>query len=306
MTEQRNEPSETPTTLAETLVQLAAKAARNAMTEGEWLELMADLGRLQARVRDSVSELAERSGLPPAGKDRLLAYLRINVGRVLDKDELAGVSGIGEWARRIRELRVEDGWPISSDKTRDDLRPGEYVLEHDGRDERIADRWKLANRIRRSPGSGRSRLLAYFQANVNQTLTKDELHYVAKIQEHPRRIRELAEQGWQIASQYEQGDLRPGEYVLTSLERLPLKARQHIKLRYEILERDKFRCADCGSVAGPGVTLQVHHKQLVSQKGTNEPDNLITLCNSCHAGRHALSPDVVADELLHPEAEPQT
>src|SRR5437773_1238159 len=134
MTEQRNEPSETPTALVETMVRLASKAARNDMTDGEWLELMADLGRLQARVRDSVSELAERSGLPPAGKDRLLAYLRINVGRVLDKDELAGVTRTGEWPRRIRELRVEDGWPISSDKTRDDVRPGEYVSERDGRD----------------------------------------------------------------------------------------------------------------------------------------------------------------------------
>ena len=37
------------------------------------------------------------------------------------------MAGIGEWARRVRELRAE-GYDIGSDETRRDLKPGEYLL----------------------------------------------------------------------------------------------------------------------------------------------------------------------------------
>jgi hypothetical protein len=34
-----------------------------------------------------------------------------------------------EWARRIRELRDEEGWPILSHNDSADLRPGQYLLQ---------------------------------------------------------------------------------------------------------------------------------------------------------------------------------
>lgn len=37
-------------------------------------------------------------------------------------------AGISEWARRIRELRNEEGWNIQTHNDRSDLKPGEYVL----------------------------------------------------------------------------------------------------------------------------------------------------------------------------------
>jgi HNH endonuclease len=37
--------------------------------------------------------------------------------------------GAAEWARRVRELRNEEGYQILSHKDRADLRPGEYLLE---------------------------------------------------------------------------------------------------------------------------------------------------------------------------------
>ena len=35
-----------------------------------------------------------------------------------------------EWARRLRELRDEEGWPILSHHDRTSLKPGEYILTH--------------------------------------------------------------------------------------------------------------------------------------------------------------------------------
>lgn len=47
----------------------------------------------------------------------------------MDSYELREVAGeITEWARRVRELRTEEGYLILTHNDRSDLRPGEYVL----------------------------------------------------------------------------------------------------------------------------------------------------------------------------------
>ena len=48
---------------------------------------------------------------------RILHYLRRYPFTVIAGDELSVVSGISEYARRIRELRVQFGWPIYSGST---------------------------------------------------------------------------------------------------------------------------------------------------------------------------------------------
>ena len=63
-------------------------------------------------------------------KQRILDFLLANVGRVIEKEELQEASGWkAEWARRVRELRDEEGYQILSHKDRDDLKPGQYLLE---------------------------------------------------------------------------------------------------------------------------------------------------------------------------------
>ncbi|MBI1274426.1 HNH endonuclease [bacterium] len=45
-------------------------------------------------------------------------------------DELREVAGnISEWARRVRELRTEEGYLILTHNDRSELKPGEYLLE---------------------------------------------------------------------------------------------------------------------------------------------------------------------------------
>ena len=63
-------------------------------------------------------------------KQRLLDFLLANVGKVDEKQQLQEAAGwVAEWARRLRELRDEEGWPILSHKDRADLKPGQYILE---------------------------------------------------------------------------------------------------------------------------------------------------------------------------------
>ena len=64
-----------------------------------------------------------------SARDRLRAFFEENVGRVIATQELREVARISEYARRIRELRDEEGMPIRSHIDRHNLKPGEYILE---------------------------------------------------------------------------------------------------------------------------------------------------------------------------------
>ncbi|QPJ66763.1 MAG: HNH endonuclease [Candidatus Nitrohelix vancouverensis] len=47
----------------------------------------------------------------------------------MDSNELRQVAGgITEWARRVRELRTEEGYQIQTHNDRSELKPGQYVL----------------------------------------------------------------------------------------------------------------------------------------------------------------------------------
>lgn len=63
-------------------------------------------------------------------KQRLREFLIANVGVVVTSRELQAVAApASEWARRTRELREQEGWPISTNNDDLTLKPGEYRLD---------------------------------------------------------------------------------------------------------------------------------------------------------------------------------
>ena len=63
-------------------------------------------------------------------KTLLKYYLLERIGTKLTSAELLAASGNAvEWARRIRELRDEEGWPILTHHDTTKLKPGEYLLD---------------------------------------------------------------------------------------------------------------------------------------------------------------------------------
>lgn len=67
---------------------------------------------------------------PQGARAKLRAHFLANLGRVMASDELREVAGgITEWARRVRELRNQEGYRILTHHDRPDLKPGEYLLE---------------------------------------------------------------------------------------------------------------------------------------------------------------------------------
>ena len=61
-------------------------------------------------------------------RKKLRAYFLANTGRTITSTELRRVAGTSEWARRVRELRNEEGYRILTHNDRRELKPGEYLL----------------------------------------------------------------------------------------------------------------------------------------------------------------------------------
>jgi 5-methylcytosine-specific restriction endonuclease McrA len=64
--------------------------------------------------------------------------------------------------------------------------------------------------------------------------------------------------------------------------RLRLGPDAYRKLRIDVLERDGWRCQNCGT----SEHLQVHHIRSRSALGDDATENLITLCAACHRQFH--------------------
>ena len=155
----------------------------------------------------------------------------------------------------------------------------------------------------------RDRIRQFFEENVGVVLTTQQIRQIANISEYGRRIRELRdEEGFQIKSHMDRSDLKPGEYILETLERKPVIGRGiSPPLRIEILERNGFTCQLCG--AGPGesdpfnpnrkVRLHIDHIKPISQGGTNDKSNLRVVCSACNQGRANIqSPSETVFNLL--------
>lgn len=246
-----------------------------------------------------------------SARDRIIFYFKKYPGVVINGDELLVVSAIQEYARRVRELRVQFGWSIISGVTAkemaaenelpmeeidaDKMKPSDYILLSANQDRDAAHRWNIANEIRKRKDSVRAKILEYLKQNVGNPVTGEELRYVANDKtEWARRVRELrTEFGWPIETKNTgRPDLPVGAYVLESIRQSPEHDRKiSDSLRGVILRRDQYRCVLCAwshndwNRSDPR-HLELHHKKEHARGGENTEDNLITLCTLCHDDIH--------------------
>ncbi|NOX90936.1 MAG: HNH endonuclease [Gammaproteobacteria bacterium] len=249
-----------------------------------------------------------------AARDRILHYLTTYPHTVIGGEELMVVAGISEWARRVRELRVQHGWPIITgvsvhemvqeeslldNEVMVNMAPDDYMLLDITPDRDAAYRWNIANDIRKEAGVGvREKILKYLRENVGHIVTGEELRYVANNKtEWARRIRELrTEDGWPVVTkQTGMPELPVGTYVLEMDRQSHVHDRKiPDAVRRTVLQRDGYKCQmdGCGwhideyNRADPRI-LELHHKKHHAAGGENTAENLITLCNSCHDRVHA-------------------
>lgn len=124
---------------------LSGKTVRQMLEAGEWGMEDANVSEMkadqyfflssgqdrEAAFRWNLSNEIRRKSI--STKEKLLEYFRANVGRQITGEELSYLAkDAKEWARRVRELRTEDGWPIKTRNTGMPYLPvGVYVLEED-------------------------------------------------------------------------------------------------------------------------------------------------------------------------------
>jgi hypothetical protein len=261
-------------------------------------------------LRDLGSSLIPKA-TAASGMERILAYLRKYPLTVIKGDELMVVAGIGEWARRVRQLRVEYGWAIISGKTAKEmdaegdfpireidsskLGTDDYILLNRNSDRDAAYRWRVANEIRKKKLGVREKILEYMRLNVGTRITGEELRYIANDKsEWARRVRELrTEFGWPITTKSTgRPDLPVGVYVLEQDRQSPSHDRKiPDPVRRAVLRRDKYTCTNCEwnhDLWNPSDPrhLELHHKEHHVRGGKNTAENLTTLCTVCHDDQH--------------------
>lgn len=246
-----------------------------------------------------------------SARDRILHYFQRYPQTVIGGDELLVVSGIQEYARRVRELKVQFGWLIVNGVTAKEMteegefpvehvdvsgmRPSDYILLSTTQDRDAAHRWFLANEIRKENLSVRDKILKYLLKNVGKQISGEELRYVARDRsEWARRVRELrTEFGWPIVTKNTgRPDLDIGIYVLEAERQSPEHDR-HIPdaVKRSVLRRDRYKCGECGwtheewNRSDPR-HLELHHVKPHAEGGANTEENLVTLCTLCHDDIH--------------------
>lgn len=118
--------------------------------------------------------------------------------------------------------------------------------------------------------------------------------YGQKISERPyRQIWGSVRSACQFLAKYHEGKITKEKLlkgnISSNVKRpIPLKRRRiPLKIRWEILKRDNYRCVKCGRSPSSDhtVQLEVDHKDPATKGSLVEADDLQTLCWECNQGK---------------------
>jgi len=146
----------------------------------------------------------------------------------------------------------------------------------------------------RKPGS-KQLILEFFLKNIGKVVESRDIQAASGgAVEWARRVRELRnEDGYQILSHKDRADLKPNQYLIETIARVPAFKRDISKeTRAQVLERNGYTCQMCGAAAGDPdplggdrtVRLTMGHILDKSKGGDDTPQNLRAVCTNCNEG----------------------
>jgi hypothetical protein len=113
--------------------------------------------RAVASMLSAVRHLGRSASGLPSAKSAILDYLLSHVGQTVTGGELEAVSGISEYARRVRDLRAE-GWRIVGGATAPSVRernaPSRHRARQHGLCAAVGNPQALPRAGRRAPAGG--------------------------------------------------------------------------------------------------------------------------------------------------------
>jgi 5-methylcytosine-specific restriction endonuclease McrA len=98
------------------------------VTRENWEQKLDGYMQAVAEFESHETELYAAVFEETSGKGRIREYLTDKIGEPVESEMLARISGISEYARRVRELRNEEGFVIDSTRTRAELGQNDYFV----------------------------------------------------------------------------------------------------------------------------------------------------------------------------------
>lgn len=92
--------------------------------------------------------------------------------------------------------------------------------------------------------------------------------------------------------------VRPAKVGIDYAKRKPVPP----SMRFAVLQRDDFKCVYCGRGSSDGVKLHLDHVRPVALGGDTTPENLVTACGECNAGKRASELTREVNAMPRPEA----
>lgn len=137
-------------------------------------------------------------------------------------------------------------------------------------------RW-LLNQYKKREVTGR-----YNRWNFGVDGSDGDITFITRLQDIPLRPyrRRKPDNPYLSASFVPAADELDSPFVEPRVINISPEGMAWVERRAEIRKRDGYRCVQCGKI---GVLLEVHHKVARRHDGTDDPDNLLTLCEDCHA-----------------------
>jgi len=240
------------------------------------------------RSVDQYLRVAAYAGVQP----KLLEHLLANVGTDVAVSELRLLTGDQvHTERRLRELR-DLGFEVTWTRVGDEE---SYRLHRLEPDLDAAARFQLEHRIKEDSSlNATEKMLSLLKAELGRPVNTRRLQQLSGGQsQYDRRVRELRER-YHISTGLNKPALASDEYQLESLvEKDPHDQFRAATIR-QIFERDGYRCIDCGWSKSDRSSftqryLEAHHIRARAAGGESSAGNGVTLCNSCHRGRHAVT-----------------
>jgi len=150
--------------------------------------------------------------------------------------------------------------------------------------------------------SARKDIYDYIKEKGTGKYSGEELRKVGKISEWARVFRQLGQDGI-IKFNHLKGQ---GIYIITVINAFSSKTKRSgltEKIKAQIRHRDNYKCQACGKTVKDGIRLEVDHKKPLEWEGTNDFDNLWTLCHLCNGGKKNFFSDL--DDKVMTEVEKQ-
>ncbi len=122
----------------------------------------------------------------------------------------------------------------------------------------------------------------YDRWNLGVKSGEDDLIFIARLQDIPLRPyrRKKPTNPYLSASIIPAANEPDTPFVEARVVNISPEGMKWVETRALIKERDGYRCVRCGKT---NVPLEVHHKIARRHGGTDDPDNLETLCEDCHS-----------------------